>query len=209
VFPFPHGEAGDYGVRALFSPDVEVTERRAARPPRTAFPSRRRAMRMLRSIERVWQPLFEQAGARYEPAKLEPVDAQPHEACDRPGDWTGLYCFEERTIHLDPQLAGRAWPYVLAHEVGHHVQELRGVFEATEDEFRWHPRTSQDVSRRQELQAECFAGIWAHAARAPLPPRAFFDEEEVGTPYEHELWFRRGRRTGRPAACDTFRDPRS
>jgi predicted metalloprotease len=206
---WPQGEAGDYGVPDLFPRDVAAQRRFAPLDvPRDAFPSESRTERTLRSIEAVWRRVFRAAGDEYEPAKLVVAAEALEDACEPPGDWAGLYCMEDATIYLDLEASDTDWAYVLAHEVGHHVQAQRGVFDATNDEYIWHTRTSHDVSRREELQAQCFAGIWAYAVRAPAPPDWFYEAPEgQGSPREHATWFRRGRRTGRPAACDTFTTP--
>ena len=148
--------------------------------------------------------MFARVGDRYEPAEVVLASSSLGEPCEPPGDWAGLYCIEERTIYLDTQLSRRDWPYVLAHEVGHHVQELRGVLGATRDDYVWHPRSSQDLALRQELQAEGFAGVWAYAVAAPPISTWSGDTDIDATGAAHARWFARGRRTGRPARCDTF-----
>ncbi|HEX8207031.1 MAG TPA: neutral zinc metallopeptidase, partial [Solirubrobacteraceae bacterium] len=203
VFLIPHGEPGDYDVPTAFPSDVRAERRPAALPPRRA-PSRREAKAALRAIERVWGPMFERVGDEYEPAELVLMDSTSADPCEAPGDWAGLYCIGDDTIYLDVAASGGSWAYVLAHEVGHHVQQQRGVFAETEDDYIWHPRSSTDLHRREELQAECYAGVWAYAVDAPRTVFASTHVDFDRTGRAHARWFRRGRASGRPGRCDTF-----
>ena len=119
--------------------------------------------------------------------------------------------------------------YVLAHEVGHHVQNVTGVFDAVRD-LRADRTQANDLSIRQELQADCLAGVWGYyaASRGLLEPgdveggltaAAAIGDDRIqrqtqgritpetwthGSSAQRVEWFRRGLESGRLEACDTF-----
>ena len=123
-----------------------------------------------------------------------------------------------------------AQAYVLAHEVGHHVQTLLGTNAAVQRQSRENPSDANELSVRLELQADCFAGVWAASvyARGILEPgdveealtaaaavgddriqertRGRIDPETFthGTSEQRTTWFRTGFDSGDPEACDTF-----
>ena len=165
----------------------------------------------MRAVEAVWTPLFDRAGHDFEPAEVRDISfggdddgicAPPEETADL----LGLYCEDDQRIYLLPADRSVSWRYVVAHEVGHHVQGLRGTLDATRDELDEHPGAFDDLHLREELQADCYAGVWGHAAGLPPPGAAFHDQpaDEPGTPAQRRRWLMRGWRTGRPAMCDTF-----
>jgi predicted metalloprotease len=123
-----------------------------------------------------------------------------------------------------------AWAYVIAHEMGHHVQRMTGTSAAVERLSRSEPADANELSVRQELQADCYAGVWAATvyAEGALEPgdldEAFNAAEAVGddrlqrqatgsvdpdsfthgTSEQRRTWFERGYRSGDPGDCDTF-----
>ena len=121
-----------------------------------------------------------------------------------------------------------AWAYVIAHEVGHHVQHLRGTDDEVRRLQREDPDQANPLSVRLELQADCYAGVWAHAVFDQLDPgdveEAITASEAVGddrlqrrargdvrpdsfthgTSAQRAKWFRAGQSAGQPADCDTF-----
>jgi predicted metalloprotease len=142
-----------------------------------------------------------------------------------------FYCPADNQLYIDPSFYGVmerqlrapgdfAQAYVIAHEVGHHVQNLIGATRLTV------PNESEaQVSVRVELQADCFAGVWGHAARSTLAiddadlteavnaAHAIGDdtlghsnprEYTHGTSEQRKRWFRRGFSSGDPRQCDTF-----
>ncbi len=124
---------------------------------------------VLADTEDAWTSLFRAAGKRYEPPRLVMFSEGVESACGMAGSAMGpFYCPMDRKVYLDVgffhELDRRfgapgdfAQAYVVAHEVGHHVQTLLGAS---------HPRTNQ-ASVEFELQADCLAGVWAnHADRA-------------------------------------------
>ena len=169
----------------------------------------------MRSVERVWRRLFQREDLLFQPARVVHFDdgGDPEPCAPLDESLLGLYCPERRTIFLtDREEAGSfaLWRYVVAHEVAHHVQELRGTLLASGEEFEKHTSFVRDLHLREELQADCYAGVWAHAVGAEPPDRAFHEQpdEEPGTPRQRRRWLMRGLRTGRPAECNTFRPRR-
>jgi predicted metalloprotease len=199
--------------------------------------------RVLGSTEDVWTSLFSQSGQRYQAPELTLFAGAVQSACGYASSASGpFYCPGDRRIYLDTtffdELARMGGPgdfaaaYVIGHEVGHHVQTLLG----TSDQVRAaQQRGSQvDANRLQvamELQADCFAGVWAfHANRATSVLEAGDVEEGLGaaaaigddrlqrnagrsvTPdsfthgssADRQRWLSSGLRSGDPTACDTF-----
>jgi uncharacterized protein len=152
-----------------------------------------------------------------------------------------FYCPADQRVYLDlsfyrdmeQQLGARgdfAWAYVIAHEVGHHVQNLAGTSDEVRKLQREEPENANPLSVRLELQADCYAGVWAHsvfekgdleegdideAIRASeavgddrLQRRATGgvnpDSFTHGSSAQRAKWFRAGQSAGEPADCDTF-----
>jgi predicted metalloprotease len=133
---------------------------------------------MLGSTEETWTELFAKRNQRYVPAKMVAYTGGEQTACGLGQAAMGpFYCPLDNTIYIDPgffnELARRfsapgdfAAAYVIAHEVGHHVQNLTGALDEAE-------RAQQTLGRTQgnqvqvgvELQADCYAGVWAATAR--------------------------------------------
>ncbi len=193
----------------------------------------------------VWTPIFRQAGATYRrPAGMVIYQQATPTGCGAGQSAMGpFYCPQDQKVYLDlsfwQELEGRfgaggeaARAYVIAHEIGHHVQQLTG---AAEQSRRLGTRGAESGSVRLELQADCFAGVWAaHAAevsggRVALDPRDVEDglraasavgddtlqkqtQGQVvpdafthGTSAQRMRWFRAGVQSGDPAACNTFK----
>jgi uncharacterized protein len=153
-----------------------------------------------------------------------------------------FYCPLDQKVYIDlsfyDDLAGRmdapgdfAQAYVIAHEVGHHVQTLMGISERVRAEQRRNPRLANELSVRQELQADCFAGLWAHHAQRTRNVIEPGDIEEAlgaasavgddtlqrrsqgmvvpdsfthGSARQRQEWFHRGFSEGTIEACNTF-----
>jgi hypothetical protein len=201
VLLFPHSQTGDYDLDPAFP--------KALRAPRDQPPPARATDEVLvASVERMWRRMFADAGLRYEPVKVRHFGEPGAKPCAPEAeleDLAGLYCQEERAIYFSPSRSGH-WRYVVAHEVGHHVQELRGTFTAAEEEAFKRPFKLTDVHLREELQADCYSGVWAHSVGLK-PPSAWYHEVaegEPGTAAQRRRWLYRGLRSGRPARCDTF-----
>jgi uncharacterized protein len=124
-----------------------------------------------------------------------------------------------------------AQAYVIAHEVGHHVQKLTGVEEKMREAQRRNPRMKNELSVRMELQADCLAGVWGHSAakrgiidskdveaglnaaasigddrlQKMATGRVYPDKFTHGTSAQRMEWFNRGLESGSVKACNTFR----
>ncbi|HEX7230922.1 MAG TPA: neutral zinc metallopeptidase, partial [Candidatus Binatia bacterium] len=145
--------------------------------------------RVLGSTERTWSEIFARNGRTYEAPKLVLFSGGVQSACGFAQTAAGpFYCPEDHKVYIDldfyRELRDRfqapgdfAQAYVIAHEVGHHVQNQLGVMQALQQRQR---RSSKEqanaLSVRVELQADCFAGVWAHSANAE---RKILEEGDV------------------------------
>jgi predicted metalloprotease len=127
----------------------------------------------------VQQTWTEQLGSRYQPTKVVLFRDSIQSACGYAGAVSGpFYCPGDHRVYLDlgffDEMQRRfgaagdfAQAYVLAHEMGHHVQSLMGTEGRVRQEQRADPRNVNALSVRLELQADCYAGVWGHEARQP------------------------------------------
>jgi predicted metalloprotease len=214
-------------------------------PPASAVPDETREMvaRVLGDTEDTWGAVFEAMGSRYDPPKLVLFRGATRSACGRAVAATGpFYCPADRDVYLDTAFFGDltrrfgapgdfAQAYVVAHEVGHHVQNLLGIMEQFDRESRrMDARARNALSVRLELQADCFAGVWGHfaqrrnlldpgdveeglrAAAAVGDDRLQREAQGVVTPEsfthgssaQRARWFRVGLDRGDVRGCDTF-----
>ncbi|MGQ0698294.1 MAG: KPN_02809 family neutral zinc metallopeptidase [Panacagrimonas sp.] len=200
---------------------------------------------ILGETEDAWGPIFQASGGTYEPPKLNLFSGGVDTACGSANSASGpFYCPGDRDVYIDlaffadmqAELGGGgdfAYAYVIAHEVGHHVQTLLGV----SDKVNAARVKGQDVQGdggllvRQELQADCYAGVWANIAQAKHRWLEDGDVEEAlntasaigddrlqqqsqgrvvpdafshGTSEQRVRWFRAGFESGDPQRCDTF-----
>ncbi|MFN3265272.1 MAG: neutral zinc metallopeptidase [Deinococcales bacterium] len=199
---------------------------------------------ILGKTEEVWGNLFKQAGQNYQPARLVLFSGQDQSGCGVADAAMGpFYCPLDQTIYIDmsffQELRGTsnsdfAQAYVLAHEVGHHVQQLLGISDQVRAQrARSDKVTSNALSVRQELQADCFAGIWGYAVakdrtanlteseiRAALETAAEIGDDVLqrqagrtvnphtfthGSASQRQQWFVRGLQSGQVGDCDTFK----
>ena len=191
----------------------------------------------------VWESTFDRSGDAYDTAKLVLYSgAVRTDGCGGATSAVGpFYCPADERVYLDlsfyeemrRQLGASgdfAWAYVIAHEMGHHVQRMTGTSAAVERLSRSEPADANELSVRQELQADCYAGVWAAtvyaegALEAGDLDEAFNAAEAVGddrlqrqatgsvdpdsfthgTSEQRRTWFERGYRSGDPGDCDTF-----
>jgi len=131
---------------------------------------------VLRYTEVVWGEQFQRAGERYEPPKMVLFSDQVETGCGvAPAAVGPFYCPQDKTVYLDPtffdELAGSlggsasefSQAYVIAHEIGHHVQNLLGYAALVDQKRRTLPKEEfNEWSVRLELQADYLAGVWAH-----------------------------------------------
>jgi predicted metalloprotease len=165
-----------------------------------------RVQQRVDSLNAMWEQAFADAGAEYVAPRL--VQSAGQEGCGATqSGWAGLYCPHTKTLVVDlsshvqrHQAAGQGFSelllgYIVAHELGHHVQTLRGAPD----------RASFEDARRRELHAECLAGVWGRAAGQPLPPTWAYAADPVhGTVQEQIRWLNVGYRAARPADCDVI-----
>lgn len=134
--------------------------------------------RVLGSTEQVWSEIFAQSGIRYEPTRMVAYSDHDRSGCGAAQAAMGpFYCPTDQSIYIDPiffeELSRRfgapgdfAMAYVIAHEVGHHVQNLAGTLDqAQQAQSRLGRAEGNQVQVAVELQADCFAGVWAANAR--------------------------------------------
>ena len=129
-------------------------------------------------VDATWKKLFAESGKTYEPAIIVLYDNGVQSGCGSTPSTVGpFYCPRDRKVYLDlpfmEQLQKRldapgdfAQAYIVAHEIGHHVQNLLGVMEDVDLATQENPDDANALSVRLELQADCLAGIWAHSAYA-------------------------------------------
>jgi predicted metalloprotease len=201
--------------------------------------------RILGDTEDVWAAIFEQAGTRYAEPRLVLFAGRVQSACGGATAATGpFYCPGDQQVYLDTSFFGQmraqlggggdfAEAYVIAHEVGHHVQTLLGVSAKVNAARQRGTELRGDggLLVRQELQADCLAGVWAHHAQlrhqwldagdideALRTATAIGDDRlqkqaqgEVvpdafthGSSVQRVRWFKRGFDEGEVAGCDTF-----
>jgi predicted metalloprotease len=198
---------------------------------------------VLADTEDTWTEIFKQEGATYQPPHLVLFEGRVNSACGVAGASVGpFYCPGDSKVYIDlsfyDELQQRfqapgdfAQAYVIAHEVGHHVQHLLGISDKVEQATSNMSETQANaISVRVELQADCFAGVWAFHAKqrgkvetgdveeALGAATAIGDDrlQEQGQGYvvpdsfthgssaQRVRWFNQGMQSGDIAACDTF-----
>lgn len=192
------------------------------------------------SVQAYWTDAFEADGRRYEPAETVLFTGGVSTACGSASSAVGpFYCPLDRTIYIDlgfydaleSRFGAEGGPfaemYVIAHEYGHHVQNLLGLLEGGRD------AGAEGGAVRTELQADCFAGVWGGNAVATgylepltdeqisqaLDAAAVIGDDRIqegtqgqvnpetwthGSSEQRQQWFRTGLEAASPDACDTF-----
>jgi predicted metalloprotease len=195
-------------------------------------------------IDATWGKIFAESGKTYEQPTVVLFDNAVQTACgSAPSSVGPFYCPGDRKVYLDltfleqlqQQLGAQgdfARAYVIAHEFGHHVQNLLGVMDDVDLARQENPDDANELSVRLELQADCLAGVWAHSANAQgnflepgdieegLTAAAAVGDDRIqrqqggavnpdsfthGTGEQRVKWFRAGFDGGDPTACDTFK----
>ncbi|OAI44298.1 hypothetical protein AYO38_09875 [bacterium SCGC AG-212-C10] len=189
-----------------------------------------------------WAAIFQSGGQTYTRAKLELFDGGVQTGCGAASSAVGpFYCPPDQKAYLDlsffRELAAKykapgdfAQAYVIAHEIGHHVQNLTGVNEEVNRLSKKTPSKANEYSVRQELQADCLAGVWAHTAftrdlledgdiEEGLAAAAAVGDDRLqkqatgrvnpesfthGTSAQRMKWFQAGYDSGDADSCDTF-----
>ena len=217
--------------------------RPAPAPPAARDEAKEMVARVLGDTEDVWGAVFKTLGSRYDAPKLVLFRGATQSACGRASAAVGpFYCPADREVYLDTaffnDLTRRfgapgdfAQAYVVAHEVGHHVQNLMGIMGPYERQAqRTDARGRNALSVRLELQADCFAGVWGHFAqrRNLLEPgdvdeglraAAAVGDDRIqhatqgrvvpesfthGSAEQRMHWFKTGLDSGDVRKCDTF-----
>jgi len=215
-------------------------------PADNADPQVKFVSQVLWSTEQVWQQLFSAAGQQYRPPTLDIFSEATQTACGQGQAAMGpFYCPADQKVYIDLQfyqaLQSRfkapgdfAQAYVIAHEVGHHVQHLLGT-SAKVQQARQQARSeaaSNAYSVQLELQADCYAGVWAHHADQQFRVLQAGDVEEAlraataigddalqkqaqgyvvpdsfthGSSAQRVHWFQQGLQSGQVNDCNTFK----
>jgi predicted metalloprotease len=197
---------------------------------------------VLDDTQKTWTQILSAQGIPYRHAKLVLFRDSIDSACGMAQSATGpFYCPEDEKVYIDlgfyDELKQRfgapgefAQAYVLAHEIGHHVQKLIGVEEKIRAAQQRDPSSAKPLSVRLELQADCFAGVWGHSTdqrnllaagevQEGLNAAAAVGDDRLqrmstghvtpetfthGSSQQRMEWFRRGFSTGDMKACNTF-----
>jgi predicted metalloprotease len=209
-----------------------------ANDPQTEF-----VARVLGDTEDVWGGIFQKMGTRYQPPKLTLYHGQIASACGFSSAAAGpFYCPGDRKVYLDlsffQELSQRfgapgdfARAYVIAHEIGHHVQNQLGLMDAAQQRMASSSdRSRNDMSVRLELQADCLAGVWGHSSmqrniidakdvESGIAAAAAVGDDRIqkqtrgyvvpegfthGSSAQRVKWFRTGLDSGDLRQCDTF-----
>ncbi|MBK7676579.1 MAG: neutral zinc metallopeptidase [Candidatus Accumulibacter sp.] len=227
------------------SPDLSSPAARSAQKPPASDEMATFVAKVLGSTETTWQTVFSEAGRRYQEPKLVLFTGATPTACGTGKSAMGpFYCPADQKVYIDlafyRDLRERfhapgefAQAYVIAHEVGHHVQNLLGISDKVHaaQQRSGNKVAANELSVRLELQADCFAGVWGHRAdsmqkilepseteQALTAASAIGDDRlqkqtqgqivpesfTHGTSEQRVRWFKRGMATGDVRQCDTF-----
>jgi uncharacterized protein len=193
-------------------------------------------------VQRFWQEVFADAGREYQPATLVLFDEATQSGCGlATADVGPHYCPVDVRVYIDLEFfrvlrrnfgapGDFAQAYVLAHELGHHVQHLLGITSDVQQAQVADPSAANELSIRLELQADCFAGVWAFTTyqrnllesgdiEEGMRAAAAVGDDRIqaqatgtinpetwthGSSEQRQRWFLTGFDTGDPNACDTF-----
>lgn len=223
-----------------------TTEQRSAAPSRQPTAAENEIAEFVKVVlgytEDSWGQIFARSGSQYPPPKLVLFTESEPTACGFGTAASGpFYCPADQTVYLDLSFLDQlrrfgaagdfALAYVIAHEVGHHIQTVTGVTNQVRGAQQRAGRTGANaIQVDMELQADCYAGVWANYANQRNLLEAGDVEEGLraaasvgddhlqrmagrrispesfthGTSEQRMAWFRRGLETGDPQACDTF-----
>jgi hypothetical protein len=240
----PNELLGLIGLVQQMAPPAVEQQVPAGQPPKDD-PQARFVAQVLKGTEEAWGQVFSKEGHAYEKPILVLFDGRVDSACGLTSAAVGpFYCPADRKVYLDlaffRELSQRfeapgdfAQAYVVAHEVGHHVQNLLGLSNqvtAMQQRARSEEQANA-LSIRLELQADCFAGVYGHFdqqyleegdVEEGLRAAAAIGDDMVqkqsqgytapeswthGSSAMRVRWLKRGLQSGDPAACDTFKTP--
>jgi hypothetical protein len=217
-------------------------------PPASQTPEERKEVELVKFVlndtQSTWDQLLpQQANVPYHHAKLVLFRDSTSTGCGYAQSATGpFYCPEDERVYIDlafyDELRQRfgapgdfAQAYVIAHEIGHHVQKLLGIEEKAQQLMHQDPDNAKHYSVELELQADCFAGVWGHSTQqrdilesgdveAGLNAAAAVGDDRLqrmagrsvnpdsfthGSSQQRVAWFRRGFDSGQLSSCNTFR----
>ena len=215
----------------------DVSADSAREEPQVQFVSQ-----VLDDVQDTWAGAFQRAGGQYRPAKLVLFRDGTMSGCGPAQSATGpFYCPIDEKVYLDlgffDELERRfsapgdfARAYVIAHELGHHTQHLLGIDTRVRDAQHKNPDVANLLSVRLELQADCYAGVWAHSAEdrgkletgdieEGLNAASAVGDDRIqrrttgtvnvdsfthGSAQQRAVWFKKGYETGNSKNCDTF-----
>lgn len=215
-------------------------------PPATETPEEHQRVLfvsfVLDDVQSTWTKIFANSGEQYRDAKLVLFRNAVQSGCGVAQSAMGpFYCSVDQKVYIDlgfyDELTSRfgapgdfAQAYVLAHELGHHVQRLLGTDARVRQLQDLRPDEANNLSVRLELQADCYAGVWANSTdqrkllnegdiTEALTAASAVGDDRIqqqetggihpesfthGTAAQRASWFKRGYASGRPDACDTF-----
>jgi len=197
---------------------------------------------VLDDTQHTWEGILQQQGKPYRHAKLVLFREAVRSGCGVAQSASGpFYCPEDEKVYIDlsfyDELKRRfgapgdfAQAYVLAHEIGHHIQKLLGTEPQVQRAMQQHPEQKNQLSVRLELQADCYAGIWGHSTEQRKILEAGDVDEAMraaaavgddrlqkmetgqvtpdtfthGTSEQRTHWFMQGMNSGEVGACNTF-----
>lgn len=233
------------GGGGSFAPG-QMTEETDGNQPAASDEMKQFVSTVLAETEDTWSGIFKAEGETYTDPKLVLFSGQVRSACGFASAASGpFYCPNDQKVYLDTaffnQLSRQfgasgdfAQAYVIAHEIGHHVQNLTGVLpKFNEMRQSMSEADANQMSVRVELQADCFAGVWGHytAQKGILekgdPEEALNAAQQIGddtlqkrmqgyvvpesfnhgTSQQRQTWFARGFNSGKLSDCDTFNNP--
>ncbi len=228
------GGAGDDPTGAAPAGPVETTPEENERQQFVTF--------VLNDTQDTWTKLLADRGRQYDRAKLVLFRDATQTACGVGQAAAGpFYCPGDSRVYIDlgfyDELRDRfgaagdfAQAYVIAHEIGHHIQRLLGTETKVRRAQQQEPGRANDLSVRMELQADCYAGVWGRSTQQRnileegdveegLNAAAAVGDDRIqaasgegvhpesfthGTAAQRMSWFKRGFQSGRPEDCDTF-----
>jgi predicted metalloprotease len=218
----------------------------ASAPPTNETPAEHREVQfvsfVLDDAQQTWAKILPQKGEQWRDAKLVLFRDGVQSGCGQAETAMGpFYCPLDEKVYIDlgfyDELRDRfgapgefAQAYVLAHELGHHVQHLEGIDEQMRSLQKQHPDQGNELSVKLELQADCYAGVWGHSTDqrqlleqgdidAGLQAASSVGDDRLqkmttghispesfthGTSAQRAAWFKRGFDSGDPKSCDTF-----
>lgn len=235
---------GQLGQMQSEAPHTDVRGGSTASESCTVDKVSRESCNALSSLNKTWAPIFATSRIGFKPPKLVFYSQMGQSGCGAAQSAMGpFYCPSDNGIYIDTDFyremeqrlgAGGdfARAYVMAHEYGHHIQALTGLADQIRGAQQQSPQRANNLQVRMELQADCYAGVWAAKNRARIEPG---DIEEGlnaahqigddalmtaagrrpveatfthGTSAQRMSWLRKGLETGNEDACDTFADLR-